>query len=97
VRFSPIIFPFLLLTKQVVSTPAPLSIEAVTIVTQYIVVPFPSNGLLARLDPRNKSLICKIDAVLLAFQAVAAKATPFCSSYLHLAASTSVVVTTPLT
>ncbi|KAE9378319.1 hypothetical protein N431DRAFT_461848 [Stipitochalara longipes BDJ] len=48
-------------------------------------------------DLEDRSLICKLDLVLLAFKAVAAKATPYCSSYLHIPTSTIVKTTTPLT
>lgn len=42
----------------------------------------------------ERSLVCKLDIVLLACKALGAQATAFCISYLHLAASTSVVYTT---
>lgn len=46
---------------------------------------------------KDRSLICKLDLVLLAFKAIAAKATSFCSSYLHIPTSTIMSTTTPLT
>ncbi|KAE9380884.1 hypothetical protein N431DRAFT_459799 [Stipitochalara longipes BDJ] len=102
-KFSAIVL-LLSLTQYVLSSPTPLSVTSVRIITEYVVVPFPKpfpRNLLvdARsfLGLEDRSLLCKIDAVLLAFKLVAAEASPFCSSYLHLAGSTSVVVTTPLT
>jgi len=103
-KFSAIIFLLLPFVELGISKPTPLSITTVKIITTYVVVPFPEpfpmNLLIdARsfLGLQDRSLICKIDAVLLACKAVAAKASPFCSSYLHLASSTTVVVVTPST
>jgi hypothetical protein len=45
----------------------------------------------AEIDER--SLICKIDVVLLACKALGAQATTFCSSYLHISTSTTTVYT----
>ena len=42
----------------------------------------------------ERSLVCKLDAVLLACKVLGAQATTFCSSYLHISTSTSVVFTT---
>ncbi len=42
----------------------------------------------------ERSLICKLDAVLLACSALGSVATTFCASYLHTTPSTSVVYTT---
>jgi hypothetical protein len=103
-RFHAIIFLFICSLGLVVSKPTTRSVTAVKIITTYVVVPFPElfplNLLIdARsfLGLEDRSLICKIDAVLLAFKVVAAKASPFCSSYLHLASSTKVVTITPST
>jgi hypothetical protein len=91
-----------LLPKYGTATPALAPIVAVKIVTQYIVVPeiIPRGAFLDERSDEDlevRSLICKIDAVLLAFKAVAALASPFCSSYLHIPISTYVTVTTPVT
>jgi len=45
-------------------------------------------------DVEERSLVCKLDAVLLACKALGAVATTFCASYLHIIPSTSVVYTT---
>jgi hypothetical protein len=44
------------------------------------------------LDERSR--ICKVDAVFLTCKVLGAQATIFCSSYLHIPASTSVIFTT---
>jgi len=68
--------------------PAPNAFEAVgVVVTKYVVAP----------DFKNRSLICMLDAVLLAFKAIAAKASLFCSSYLHIPTSPSKVIKRPNT
>lgn len=101
-KFSALVFLLLACSRHATSTPAPLSVTAVKIVTQYVIVPFPEpfpfNLLVdarSLFGLQDRSLLCKIDAVLLACKAVAAKASPFCSSYLHLATSTKVVVVIP--
>lgn len=43
-------------------------------------------------DIEDRSLICKLDAVLLACKVLGAQATTFCSGYLHIS-STTVIVT----
>jgi hypothetical protein len=96
-------FLSLLLTPQYgTATPAPAPIVATRIVTEYVVVPeiIPRGAFLdeqSSEDLEDRSLICKIDAVFLEFKAVAALASPFCSSYLHIPTSTHVTVTTPIT
>ncbi|KAE9372689.1 hypothetical protein N431DRAFT_457390 [Stipitochalara longipes BDJ] len=91
-----------LLPQYGIATPALAPIVAVQIVTEYVVVPeiIPRGAFLderSSEDLEDRSLICKIDAVFLAFKAVAALASPFCSSYLHIPTSTYVTVTTPIT
>jgi hypothetical protein len=45
----------------------------------------------------DRSPLCKIDSILLACKGLAAKATPFCSSFLNIPVSTSIVVIQPTT
>lgn len=47
----------------------------------------------AEVQVDERSLVCKLDIVLLAFKALGAQATAFCISYIHLPASTTVVYT----
>ncbi|KAE9380814.1 hypothetical protein N431DRAFT_477682 [Stipitochalara longipes BDJ] len=82
--FIPILLAF---AQDAAAKPAAVEVE---VLTEVVVER-------ANQDLEDRSLICKIDAVLLAFKAVAALATPFCSSYLQIPTSTQVIPTTPLT